>query len=110
MVQIDARMQRPEDFGKIIVTRKGSAAVRVDQVARVADGAQEIDTLALYNGERTLLLTVQKAQDENTIQVVDGLLKAVDEIKSQLPPVFAWNPSRMARGRSVCRWRTCGAR
>ena len=56
VVQIDARMQRPEDFGKIIVARKGGAPVRVDQVARVADGAQEIDSLALYNGQRTLLL------------------------------------------------------
>ena len=26
VVQIDARMQRPEDFGKIIVARKGTAA------------------------------------------------------------------------------------
>jgi HAE1 family hydrophobic/amphiphilic exporter-1 len=101
VVQIDARMQRPEDFGKIIVARKasgaagqagGGVAVRVDQVARVADGAQEIDSLALYNGERTLLLTVQKAQDENTIQVVDGLHKTVDEIKAQLPPGVRLEP------------------
>jgi HAE1 family hydrophobic/amphiphilic exporter-1 len=49
--------------------------MRVDQVATVNDGAQEIDSLALYNGERTLLLTVQKAQDENTIEVIDGLKK-----------------------------------
>jgi HAE1 family hydrophobic/amphiphilic exporter-1 len=59
-VQIDARMKRPEDFGKIIVARKGGAPVRVDQVARIADGGQEIDSLALYNGQRTLLLQVQK--------------------------------------------------
>ncbi len=85
VVKIDARMKRPEDFGKIIVARKGSAAVTVDQVARIADGAQEIDSLALYNGQRTLLLQVQKAQDENTIQVVDGLNKAVAEMKGTLP-------------------------
>ena len=86
VVQIDARMQRPEDFGRIIVARKGGAPVRVDQVARVADGAQEIDSLALYNGGRTLLLTVQKSQDENTIEVVDGLKKTVTELSAQLPP------------------------
>ena len=84
VVKIDARMKRPEDFGKIIVTRKG-AAVTVNQVARVSDGAQEIDSLALYNGQRTLLLSVQKAQDENTIGVVDGLNKAIADIKAQLP-------------------------
>ncbi|MBB3179031.1 efflux RND transporter permease subunit [Variovorax sp. Sphag1AA] len=85
VVQVDARMERPEDFGRIIITRKGGAPIRVDQVATVKDGAQELDSLALYNGERTLLLSVQKAQDENTIQVVDGLVKAIAEIQPQLP-------------------------
>ncbi len=86
VVQIDARMERPEDFGRIIVARRGGAPVRIDQLARVVDGAQEIDSLALYNGQRTLLLSVQKAQDENTIGVVDGLTKAIAEIRPQLPP------------------------
>ena len=94
VVKIDARMKRPEDFGKIIVARKGQTAastgsgtpVTVDQVARIADGAQEVESLALYNGQRTLLLSVQKAQDENTIGVVDGLNKAIADLKPTLPP------------------------
>jgi hydrophobic/amphiphilic exporter-1 (mainly G- bacteria), HAE1 family len=48
VVKIDARMKRPEDFGKIIVARKGQTTasagsgtpITVDQVARIADGAQ----------------------------------------------------------------------
>ena len=86
VVQIDARMERPEDFGRIIVARKNGAPVRLDQVARVNDGAQEVESLALYNGQRTLLLSVQKSQGENTIEVVDGLNAAVVELKNQLPP------------------------
>ena len=85
-IQISARMERPEDFGQIIVARKNGAAVRVAQLAQVRDGAQEVESLALYNGERTLMLTVQKAQDENTIQVVDGLQKTLAEIQKQAPP------------------------
>jgi hydrophobic/amphiphilic exporter-1 (mainly G- bacteria), HAE1 family len=92
VVQIDARMQRPEDFGKIIVARRNGVAVRVEQVARIADGAQELDSLALYNGGRTLLLTVQKSQDENTIQVIDGLQKTVAEMAAQLPPGVRLEP------------------
>jgi HAE1 family hydrophobic/amphiphilic exporter-1 len=94
VVQIDARMQRPEDFGRIIVARKGSGAagrqrgrpVRIEQVARVEDGAQEVESLALYNGQRTLLLSVQKSQGENTIEVVDGLNAAVAALRAELPP------------------------
>ena len=86
VLQIAARVQRPEDFGRIIITRKNGAPVRVDQVAKVTDGAQEIESLALYNGQRTLLLNVQKAQDENTIAVVDSLKKTLETIQTQLPP------------------------
>jgi len=97
VVKIDARLKRPEDFGNIIVARKSPAGqttgsmgsgtpITLDQVARIADGAQEVDSLALYNGQRTLLLSVQKAQDENTIAVVDGLNQAVADLKPLLPP------------------------
>lgn len=86
VVQIDARMQRPEDFGQIIVARKNGAPVRVNQVARIADGGQEVESLALYNGQRTLLLQVQKSQDENTITVIDGLKQTLAEMQAQLPP------------------------
>ncbi|MBC7917828.1 MAG: efflux RND transporter permease subunit [Rhodoferax sp.] len=92
VVQIEARMQRPEDFGRIIVARKNGAAIRVDQVARISDGAQEVESLALYNGQRTLLLSVQKSQDENTIAVVDGLTKTLAEMQKQLPPGVRLEP------------------
>ena len=91
VVKIDARMKRPEDFASIIVARRGGSsgaatAVTVGQVARIADGAQEGESLALLNGQRTLLASVQKAQDENTITVVDGLNKAIADLTPQLPP------------------------
>ena len=86
VIQIEARMKRPEDFGKIIVARKSGAPVRIEQIALVTDGAQEVDSLALYNGQRTLLLNVQKSQDENTIAVVDKLQNTLAEMRKQLPP------------------------
>ena len=92
MVQIESRMKRPEDFERIIVARKGSTSVRLSQVARVQDGAQELDTLALYNGQRTLLMTVQKAQDENTIDVIDGLVRTVADMKGQTPAGIRLEP------------------
>src|SRR6185295_13103547 len=76
VVQINARLKRPEDFREIIVARRGAnggSAVKLWQVADVVDGPQEVESLALYNGQRTVLLSVQKSQGENTIEVVDGL-------------------------------------
>jgi HAE1 family hydrophobic/amphiphilic exporter-1 len=57
----------------MIVARRGGQPVRLGQVADVVDGPEEVESLALYNGKRMLALDVQKAQGENTIEVVDGL-------------------------------------
>jgi HAE1 family hydrophobic/amphiphilic exporter-1 len=86
VVQVLSRLQNPQDFEHIIVARRGGQAVRLGQVARVSDGTQEVESLALYNGQRTLLLQVQKAQDENTIAVTDGLKAAVASLGAELPP------------------------
>ena len=81
MCSSDLRAQRPADLEKLVVARRGPLGaqqpVRLGQVARVLDGPEEIETLALYNGQRTLLLQVQKAQDENTIAVVDGIRRGI---------------------------------
>ncbi|WP_271009753.1 efflux RND transporter permease subunit [Paucibacter sp. B51] len=86
VVQINARLKRPEDFRDIVVARKGGASVKLWQVADVVDGPQEVESLALYNGQRTVLLSVQKSQGENTIEVVDGLQRALKEAQDLTPP------------------------
>ncbi len=92
VVQVLARMQNPQDFGRLIVARRNGSPVYLEQVARVSDATQEVESLALYNGQRTLLLQVQKAQDENTISVTDGLKKVVAEMQPELPPGVRLEP------------------
>ena len=86
VVQVLARLKNPKDFESIIVARRGGSPVYLSQVARVSDSTDEVESLALYNGQRTLLLQVQKAQDENTIAVTDGLKAAVEALKAEVPP------------------------
>ncbi len=93
-VQIEGRVTRPDDLRSIVVARRGAAGaatqpVRLGQLADIVDGPEEVESLALYNGQRTLALEVQKNQGDNTIAVVDGLLRAVDAARAQLPPGMA---------------------
>jgi HAE1 family hydrophobic/amphiphilic exporter-1 len=86
VVQINARLKRPEEFREIVVARRGGNAIKLWQVADVVDGPQEIESLALYNGQRTVLLSVQKSQGENTIAVVDGLQAALKDAAQLVAP------------------------
>ncbi|HNT38680.1 MAG TPA: efflux RND transporter permease subunit [Rubrivivax sp.] len=88
MVQLRARVEDPAHFRDLIVARRGASGipVRLWQVADIVDGPQEAQTLALYNGQRTVLLSVQKSQGENTIAVADGLAQAITAAQPLLPP------------------------
>jgi len=86
VVQINARLKTPADFRDVVVTRKNGIPVKLWQLADIVDGPQEVESLALYNGQRTVLLSVQKSQGENTIAVVDGLMKALAGSASVTPP------------------------
>ncbi len=86
VVQISARLKTPADFRNIVVTRRNGLPIKLWQLADVVDGPQELERVALYNGVRTVLLSVQKSQGENTIAVVDGLKKALADSEKLLPP------------------------
>ncbi|MFM1989451.1 MAG: hypothetical protein RJA99_2408 [Pseudomonadota bacterium] len=84
-VQIRGRLKSVADFERIVVARRGGQPVYLGQVARVVDGQEERESLALVDGERAISLDIVKAQGENTIAVVDGVRRIVDELRRQLP-------------------------
>ncbi|MCC6533991.1 MAG: efflux RND transporter permease subunit [Burkholderiales bacterium] len=85
-VQIKARLRTPKDFSALIVARRGGKPVTLGQVADIEDGAQEEESVALINGERALSVDIVKAHGENTIAVVDGVRRAVADMRAVLPP------------------------
>ena len=89
VVQIPARFKRAEDFGEVIVGRRGAGSasqpVYLRDVATIVDGEEEQESLALYNGERTLAIEILKSQGQNTIDVVDAVNDAVARMRPELP-------------------------
>lgn len=86
VVQIQARARSAADFNRIVVARRGGVPVYLSQVATVVDGEQERESLALVDARETLALDVLKAQGQNTIEVVDGVKKAAQALRAELPP------------------------
>lgn len=85
VVQIKGRVASPDAFRHIIVARRAGQPVTLDQVADVRDGEEEQESLALLEGKRALFLSVVKAQGQNTVDTVDGLVRMTDEIRKLVP-------------------------
>ena len=84
-LRVKGRVESPAELAAITIKQVADRSIRVSDVARVEDGAEEQSTIATVNGERTLLLTVRKQSGQNTVDVVDAVLARVAEVGKSLP-------------------------
>jgi len=84
-IQANAQLRNAKEFGSIIVAQRNGAPVRLSEVATVEDSYESVKTSASYNGQRAILLSVQRQPNANTVQVVDSVKKLLPQFRAQLP-------------------------
>nr|WP_277988815.1 efflux RND transporter permease subunit [Ramlibacter ginsenosidimutans] len=84
-IQANEQMKSAKEFANIIISSRNGAPVRLSEVATVEDSYESVRTSASYNGERSILLSVQRQPNANTVQVVDSVRKLVPLFRAQLP-------------------------
>jgi hydrophobic/amphiphilic exporter-1 (mainly G- bacteria), HAE1 family len=80
------RIERVEDFSRLIVANVKGAPVRIADIGRAVDGTEEPRTLSRLNGQNAVSLLVRKQSGTNTVQVVDRVRQRLAEIRGTLPP------------------------
>ncbi|WLI88327.1 efflux RND transporter permease subunit [Massilia sp. R2A-15] len=84
LVRIEGKMKSARDFNRIIVARRASGPVYLDQVATIVDGEQEETSISRVNGARAISLEVTKVQGANTVDVGNGLTKVIAQLQKEL--------------------------
>jgi len=74
-----------EDFGNIPLFKGGVQNLYLRDVATVKDGADITAGYALVNGKRSVYISIAKAADASTWEVVNQLKKNLPRIQSTLP-------------------------
>ncbi len=79
------RVERPEDFEKIIVANISGVPIRISDIGRVADTTVEPRTLARLDGKSTVSLVIQKQSGTNTVEIISRVKEALEELKPSFP-------------------------
>jgi hydrophobe/amphiphile efflux-1 (HAE1) family protein len=85
LVRIEGKMKQARDFNRIIVARRASGPVYLDQVADVIDGEQEETSISRVNGARAISLEVTKVQGANVVEVGNAIAKAIEQMQKEFP-------------------------
>ena len=82
------KIQKPEEFENVVIATRGTYQVRVKDIGYVEDGAEEIRSQALLNGQPAVTLIVSKQSGQNTVAVANELKERLNEIIPTLPPNY----------------------
>jgi len=90
-IQGNPQLMQASEFADLIVAVRNGEPVRLKDVATVEDSFQSVKAAGSYNGERSIVLLVQRQPDANTVQVVDGVRALLPRFQSQLPASVSIN-------------------
>jgi len=76
----------PEIFKRFIIRDEGANAVRLGEVADVALGAENYDSLVMFDGVPSIYIGILGTSDGNPLTTIKLVTAELDRIKSSFPP------------------------
>ncbi len=73
------------DYRGLVVAWRNGAAIRLADVATVADSVENINTLGLFNGQPAVIVLVTLQPGANAIETVDAVSALLPELEAELP-------------------------
>ncbi len=84
-VDINGSPETVEELNQLPIKTIGSTTIYMRDVAHVRDGFPPQTNIVRVNGQRASLLTILKAGDASTLDVISGIKKMLPQVASTLP-------------------------
>jgi multidrug efflux pump subunit AcrB len=88
----NAAPQTITDLNRIPIKTIGGTTIYIKDVAWVRDGFPPQTNIVKVNGQRSVLLTIQKAGDASTLNVISGIKALLPQIRATVPPQLQISP------------------
>ncbi|MFM9850547.1 MAG: efflux RND transporter permease subunit [Hyphomicrobiaceae bacterium] len=75
-------------FKPVVVAWRNGAPVRLEDIARVEDSVENEEARAEFNGQRSIIVAVQRQPDANTVEVTDAVRQLIPRFQQELPPTI----------------------
>lgn len=84
-LRVQGKARSVKELGALVVREAEGGLVRLRDVARVEDGAEEQMTVARSNGVPSVVLSIRKQSGTNTVAVVDAVNAKLADVRKLLP-------------------------
>jgi len=80
------QLLKPDEYAQLIVAYRNGAPVRVQDIAKITEGIEDIRTSGFANGKASVSMGIGRQPDANIIETVDKIMALLPELKASIPP------------------------
>ena len=84
-VRAATRLDEPEDFRRLVVSVVDGVPVRLGEIAEVAVGSENDETIVRSEGRNSVGLSVQRQSQANTIAISKAVRAELENIRASMP-------------------------
>jgi len=84
-LQASGQLDKAADYRQVVVAWRNGSPIKLDEVAKVYDSVENDKVATWFNGQRSIVLGIQKQPDANAVAVVDGIRAKLPSLRAQIP-------------------------
>ncbi|STC96261.1 Multidrug transporter MdtC [Chryseobacterium carnipullorum] len=80
-IRLSGKYRSVQEMNNLVVSNKDGAQVRLSDIATVFDTQKDVEKVARYNQNSTILLQVKKQSDANAVSVSEAIQKTIANVQ-----------------------------
>ena len=85
-IKANGQLQNAQQFRQMVVAYRNGAPVHLDELGQVLDDVENNKVASWYNGDRSVILAIQRQPGTNTVAVANGVKALIASLREQIPP------------------------
>jgi HAE1 family hydrophobic/amphiphilic exporter-1 len=85
-IKANGQLQDADGFRQMVVAYRNGAPVHLNELGQVLDDVENNRVASWYNGDRAVVLAIQRQPGTNTVAVASGVKTLLATLRTQIPP------------------------
>ena len=85
-IRLTGEVKSPGELAEFRIPLASGNSIPLSEVAVIKDATEEVRELSTYNGQPVIGLSINKRSDGNTVKIGGEVRRALEELKTKLPP------------------------
>ena len=80
-----AQLDKARDYTNVVVAWRNGTPIKLNEVATISESVENNKIASWFNGDRSIVLAIQRQPDANTVAVVDAIKDRLPALRAGIP-------------------------